>query len=893
MFDRYAQFLLKNRVWFILGALGLCTFMASPLIPPDRIRFDFSFKRLFRFEGEEAAQLTHFKNLFGDDAGTTGVLFVAQTERGRRPPALAPPVALAMLELEEWLATRDELDEGFTHSPVNATDFYAEPVRPEALARVLEKVLEADIGDEELWEIWLGDTPLPSPLAEYERVAGRIMQHELYRGMLFSPDGRASTLAFRFSVKNNHPSARRELLSGFKSRVDGLRERFRDRVEVHAYGIPFVTEEYTNLSVRDIALTAPLSVAIMTLFLFLLFRTALATILPQIVVMLAVVCAVGFMQMTDEPLNIISHIVPVIVLVVGVADAVHILSRYSEERRLGRNSREAVRRTVAMLSKACFLTSATTAIGFASLYTATIATIASFGIYTAAAVMFTYVVNMTLLPIGLSLSRSVPREPFAAARVKNFLEAMARFAIAHAKAIFVSAVIFAVVSVVIVIAGLDVNNHLLEEVPASNPVYRATVAMESHLSPVMPYDFLVEGRVYGETRCRADADCENGSTGVGDDRICVTAGKTRRALSPIREGFAGLVDTDEMLFFDSLEEHMNAGLPEDTGVCAESVKNPRLLRALDLVAQGLMEDPEVRKHLGRVESLSATVKQMHSALKQGAPGSFSVPETRAAVSQALLPIETANQGLLDRSTTLDYDATRMTLLLRDHGSSAWETVKARLDALAAEHIDGDKELSERYSHAVTGTMTFVERALSFIVHDMLLSLSTAFFFIFLLMVLLFRSLRIGLLSILPNIFPLVTTLLLMTVAGIELRTATIIIFSISLGIAVNDTIHFIARYNEELARDGDPEASIVRAMASAGKAMVITTLILAGGFLIDLVCEFVALQQFGYLASFTLVMALVGDLVVLPACLVLFGPRGSRAAPVSERGKGGEDFIRA
>ena len=868
MFDRFAVFLLKARIWLIILVIGLATFLASSLVPLDGIRFDFSFRRLFQFDGEEGASLTHFKSLFGDDAGGSGILYLARTQGGHRPASLHPEIGRSIRRLHRWLENREELDQSFTISVLSATDFYAEPVQPEAL----ERVLPADAEEPPLSaSAWAAPDMLSESLIPYETVIRRISAHNLYEGMLLAADGQATALHFRFNLTHNHPSSRRAFLADLDKLVQSEQKSLSKLADLHTYGIPVVTEEYTRLSVQDIIRTAPLSILMMTLFLFLLFRSATAVILPQIVILFAVVSAIGFMQWTDEPLNIISHIVPVIVLVVGVADGVHILSRYAEERSLGAGSSEAVRTTVARLSKACFLTSTTTAIGFASLTTATIATIASFGLYTAIAVMFTYVVNMTLLPIGLSYTNSHPREPRNDGWLMRFLEATARFAIRNARSVFVGSLLFSAAAVVFVIFGLDVNSHLLEEVPPSNRVYQATKTMETHLSPVIPHELLVEGVAAPGPPCTSLSDCrERSDYPFADNLICITTARTRKVLAPFYDAFGSLLSEPETRLLDDLRTRIDSQLSDHNGICVESIKDPRLLQALDRISDSILSHPVAGSHVRRIESLAAVVKQMHRATRRNHPESDSVPNSRQAVAQLLLPIESANQELLDRYATLDYDATRLTLLQRDHGSSAWHEVKAVLEAGIEHEVNQNKELQGRFKFTITGTMTFVDKALSFIVHDMLLSVSTAFLFIFLLMVLLFRSLRIGLLSALPNIFPLVTTLLLMAVAGIQLRTATIIIFSISLGIAVNDTIHFIARYKEELERGTPQQAAIVAAMRSAGKAMVTTTLILAGGFLIDLISEFVALQQFGYLASFTLLMALIGDLLVLPACLILF-----------------------
>ena len=869
MFARYAAFLLRRRAWITGFALAVTAFMLTSLLPLDKIRFDFSFRRLFRFDGEETRLLTKFKDRFGDDASTTGVLYVVKEKNSRRAAALSPATAVAMAEIEEWMNGRYEFDREFTISPLSATDFYdEEQVRPEALGLQLAEVLDGSPNLVEVEKLWRTAGNFDDgALSRYGAAAERLMRHDIYSGMVLAADGGAAAVMTRFKMSHLHPATRAEAVAGLQELVDRQQAEFGERVELHLVGIPAITTEYTQLSIKDIAFTTPASMLLISLFLFLLFRSWSGLLLPQLVVLIAVVWNLGLMQMTDEPLNIINHIAPVIVLVVGVADAVHILSRYLEERSVGLTRTAAVQRSVETLGKACFLTSATTAVGFASLSTATIATVASFGTYTAIAVMFTYVVNMTLLPVGLSLVGPDARKKGAFhGRLDRSLERLGRFTIRYPLQIFVAAALFSVGGVGYAVTSLGVDNLLLEEVPPTNRVHKATKAMETHLRPVIPHEILFEGRTYPELVCDNDAQC-------GEGRVCVKTARVRKAMAPLRDAMAQLLPPEKMRSVDIIEQRLELGLSTSAGMCAESIKDPRLLQAIDKATISMLSHPFVKEHVGRMESLVSIVKQMHLAMKKGDPKADRVPDSRAAVSQLLVPLESSSQSLLDRFATLYYDAARLSIYMRDHGSSAWDDVRGVVERELDEAIVADPDLGKRFTYSVTGTMTFVEKALSFIVHDMLTSLFTAFFFIFFLMVVLFRSLRIAMLSVLPNIFPLLTTLVLMSAAGIALRTSTIIIFSISLGIAVNDTIHFIARYNEEMEAGRSRQEAILTSLRFTGRAMIVTTIILVAGFMIDLVCEFVALQQFGYLASFTMVMALVGDLIVLPSCLMLFGKK--------------------
>jgi predicted RND superfamily exporter protein len=152
------------------------------------------------------------------------------------------------------------------------------------------------------------------------------------------------------------------------------------------------------------------------------------------------------------------------------------------------------------------------------------------------------------------------------------------------------------------------------------------------------------------------------------------------------------------------------------------------------------------------------------------------------------------------------------------------------------------------------------------------------------MVVLFGSVWIGLLSMIPNVIPILITLGTMGVCGISLNFMTVPIAAIALGLAVDDTIHFLSRFRLEFRKDGSYAAAIERTLESAGKPIIITSVILVVGFLIFLFSDFQYTRNLGMLISFTMASALLGDLFVLPALLLVFKPVG-RKAELSPPGK--------
>ena len=143
----------------------------------------------------------------------------------------------------------------------------------------------------------------------------------------------------------------------------------------------------------------------------------------------------------------------------------------------------------------------------------------------------------------------------------------------------------------------------------------------------------------------------------------------------------------------------------------------------------------------------------------------------------------------------------------------------------------------------------------------------------------FRSARLGVLSILPNLLPLTIGLGLMWPLDIELRFSTITAFPVAFGLAVDDTIHFLARYRTEVSAGSTREQAVCTTMMTTGRPIMLTSALLIAGFSVLFLSSFVGMIHVAMLDCIILTAALFGDLLVLPALLLLFGPRGDDLRP--------------
>jgi len=799
MFDRIATFLLRFRIPLL--ALLAVTGLVLGTISTD-VRFDFSPRSIFLTADKELQFLEQHREVFGNEDGILMVLIEADDVFS--VPVLQRIAALS-LEFEDLpdiervlsLSTMREIHG--SPGAIEITRLYED--LPESAAELAALSPEAHAALD----------------AELGALKERTRNNPLFRHRFVNPEATASAILAIFDQDVIEELDRRPTLEAIEAL---LAAGTSDDFTTQLVGVPVVNREYALRLQQDMVQSTGLSGLLLVLILFVLFRNRYSVILPLGAVGLAVSMTVGYMVLAGDSFNIINSIVPTLLLVIGIGDAVHFLTTYYQELGAGEDKQEAVHRMVRRIGAACFLTSLTAAIGFGSLMVARIDIIKDMGRVAAVGLMISYVVILILVPTVLSLveapNAAISRD-LDAGILGKLLRATARLVSERKTAI----VVFTAAITVFCIFGarrVETNNFLLEELFEDNPVSQAMHHTEDILSGVMP----VEISIHATT---TDAQ--------------------------------GNVD------------HREYGVLE-----------PEVLRGMVALQEHLDSDP----FLGHSVSIADLILEIGEV----AEGNRSIPDTRAGAIQRMLYFEMSEDpSFLDSMVDGGRSYARISSSQRDWGTKnffAWyqggEGAECNPNAKCGTPIlqlideifgttDGKKDGLEIH---VTGSNLVAARALSKLVEDMLFSLGTAFVVISLLMMVLLRSFRIGLLSMLPNLIPLLMCVGFMGWVGIPIRTSTALIFSVALGVAVNDTIHFVTRFREELFATGDRKEAVRRTIMSTGRAIMFTSIVMIFGFGTMMTTNFVGIFQMGLLGVVTLSAALIGDLLLLPVMLVVFRP---------------------
>lgn len=298
------------------------------------------------------------------------------------------------------------------------------------------------------------------------------------------------------------------------------------------------------------------------------------------------------------------------------------------------------------------------------------------------------------------------------------------------------------------------------------------------------------------------------------------------------------------------------------------LKEPEALRKIEKLQQFLLNDES--KAIKQALSIVDIIKSFNKAMNDNKPEAYRIPDTRPEISQYLTVLESSgdSEGISKWIDPFGYKRTRVASRVDTIGSKDMVKLIERINKYLKENFNDEK---------ITGHATGQAVLMANLVHLMLISqiqsLGLALFLISLCMMSLFWAFKLGMISMIPNIIPITITLGMMGLIGVTLNVATVMISCIALGIAVDGTIHYFSRFRREFQIDQDYDKAMARALHAVGPAMIFASVIVALGFSILFLSKFKLTFYFGVLMGFTMISALLADLVVGPVSLIYLRPK--------------------
>lgn len=523
---------------------------------------------------------------------------------------------------------------------------------------------------------------------------------------------------------------------------------------------------------------------LMGILLVALFRRGNAVAVPLILIVMAVVWTLGAFFGLRKSLGLASSILPILISLTTLSDAIHAMSYYFTTGEGGSSNRERIINTMEHLLAACFMTSATTAIGIGSCITSEVETIRQFAFWAAFGIMMAYVLVMVGLPVLLSV--------FPGRRMSGTV---------HREAFWQWVYTYTGSGKVMILLGTFV-------VLGASAWATSFIRVEAQVSDSLPVDT-----------------------------------PAMRGLSVVDEKLMGIGNLEVVIKGEP-------GVFEEAWALAEVREIHEFLRQI----------PEVTV----VISPWSILRDLHAVLEEGDPSPDGIPSRRADIQDYYYMVESsASAERLVEFVVKDRSWARISARCKGLSSSEYLKYFREIEDFAGKNLDPRLKLH------TTGRMKVFSKSVTVLVGSLFSSLFWSLILIAGVMVVHFRSVKIGLISLLPNVVPVLIPLGLMGVCGIPLTAATSMVSCLAVGLAVNNSIHFLARYRWELHYGFGLEEGLKRAMSRTGRAIIVASIVIAGGFTIFLLSDFAANRYFGFLLAVSMLTAPVVDLLLLPILIRL------------------------
>ncbi len=636
--------------------------------------------------------------------------------------------------------------------------------------------------------------------------------------------------------------------TNFHLMTKALYQKYDEQFEFFPVGNPpmmeFMMDVLTQMQVLGLVM-----VLIFTLLLYTLFRSFSAVLWPMVTIAASMTWTWGLTVWLGVTISQMIALTVMLVFAVGIADCVHVMSAYFGFRRKGDDHYDALSKSYGKTGLAILVTTITTMAGVLALTTSELVPIQVFGMMSAFGVVLAFFFTLVLLPILLDLWH--PGAPEAddaslADRIGALWHRLSNGTKIGAALIYIVAMYLMLgpwvgmyITVISLLTYIVVNWQLAILSAVPNFVARRPWLVLSVFAGLFALCS------YGMTLIRIDSNMTE---------LTKEGSAIRVAYETVDENMAGAMSMVIMV-----DTHTSDGL-----------YNPRLLQAMDQLQSRI--ETSYSDQVTRTNSLANIVKDTYKIMSDDDPAYYRVPDDDQMISQLLYLFNSANPEDRRALVSDDYSRSHISLNIYNAGSYQYqrffEEISQEIDEVFGPLESEFPEL-EVY---LTGSMALLMRMADEVANSQFSSFTFAIAVISVIMIITLGSLQGGLMAMIPNMIPALLGFGLMGLLGIALDTDTLLIAPLIIGIAVDDTIHFMTHYRVELIRTGSISESLVSTIRDVGQAVMFTTMVLGLGFALLSFSDYLGMAKMGFFGSAAIFVALLCDLFLIPAMLIIFKP---------------------
>lgn len=758
---KIAGFILRNR-YFVLLLIAVITGLL--VTQTKYMRFSYTEANLLPTDHEANVEYNKFLEIFGEE-GNLIILGVKDST------IFTPEKFNAWNQLTKSFEKVDQVD--FTVSIADV------------------KQLKADRKNRKFIVEPLFSKP-PKTAEEVAAIKEQLFEKlPFYENLLYNEKGVLQTAIYLKKDIINTPARADFITEILKPSIEAFNKR--EGIQVRVSGMPYIRTLNSLNITKEMGIFVFGALLITALIFFFFFRSFRATFITLLVVAIGVTWAFGFIGWFRYEITVLSALIPPLIIVIGVPNAVFLINKYQQEVKKHGNQAKSLQRVISKIGNATLMTNITTASGFATFVFVKSQLLREFGILASVNIISIFILALLIIPIIYSFM-PLPEKKHLNHLEKRWMEDvvnwMERTVKGHRISIYITTVIVIILSM-IGLYQIRVSGSLIEDMPRGKQFYKDIKFFEHEFGGIMPLEILID---------------------------------TKR----------------------------------EKGVMKLST-----LKKIEKLNETIETFPELSKPI----AVTNLVKYSKQAFYNGNPKYYQLPTSQEKTYiLAYTKNSKSNADMLKNFVDATGRYARITTFMKDIGTDKMDIIQERLQAVIKRQFPDSK-----FKVSLTGKALVFLKGTNYLIKNLVISLSLAIVLISIFMAWMFRSPQMILISLIPNMLPLLITAGLMGFFDIPIKPSTILVFSIAFGISVDDTIHFLAKYRQELlANNWKIKPAVYAALRETGVSMFYTSIVLFFGFLVFTVSSFGGTIALGGLVSVTLLLAMVSNLLLLPSLLLSF-----------------------
>ncbi|OHC08095.1 MAG: hypothetical protein A2545_06175 [Planctomycetes bacterium RIFOXYD2_FULL_41_16] len=637
-----------------------------------------------------------------------------------------------------------------------------------------------------------------------------VITDPLYQNTLISGNGK--TTAVIAVVKSMKPESRKQLVSEIRTLLKDMAEKSAGKKHTyHLAGPTVVNAELDRMSKQDMTRLTPFMFVLSLVVLGCLFRRISGVLIPMAMVSLCLVWITGCFVLCGQTMNMISNMLHPLTFIIALSASIHLINHYYHESTVSTSVENAIYNTLQNVGIPILMTTITTIVGFISLATSSIPPVLITGLFMSGCAALTFFMSMICLPVLLSFIPIKGHTCVSTCPREN---------------------------------GDGRDSHYAEKDIKGERAFNTFFSLLGHFAV----------RYKGITLSCALAAGLFFLWGISKLKV----------ESDIMASFPknSLIAKDN----NSIESRLMGLLPVE--IIAEaandaSILQPGILNNIVTLQRYLKGFPEITNSL----SVADYIQKTHQIVKGSKQYPYSIPTTEKEAADYVKLASVYGNKYMNSLYSKELRDARISVRMKQVGSSRYQEIINSIKEYIRSHLD-----TTILSWHITGIVPLLINVQDNILWSEIQSFSLAFLLTFISTAVALKSVKIGLISIIPNLLPITITLGFMGLTGMKLDAATIMIASIALGISVDNTIHIFYRFKKEISIDGDYSKAVCHTLQGVGRTALFTSLSAVFGFMVFSFSSFKPIQYFGVLTSITILNAIIADLLISPSCLMLFKP---------------------